>query len=55
MCLGALAPTASAAEPVPASLSDVRVTDSTVTATLVLRGDEPLVVDPAVCQGHPRG
>ena len=35
-----------AAEEVPASLSDLRATEKAVTATLVLRGDKAVVVDP---------
>jgi tight adherence protein B len=42
-----VSPGASAAEVVPASLSDVRVTDDTVTATVVVRGSKALPVDPA--------
>ena len=46
--LGLVAPAAMAAEaPVPASLSDIRVTKDAVNTTLVVRGDEAVEVDPA--------
>ena len=41
-----LTPSAVAAEEVPASLSDLRATEKAVTATLVIRGDKAVVVDP---------
>ena len=42
-----VAPPLASAEDVPASLSDVRVTDDAVTGTLVLRGEAAGAVDPA--------
>jgi len=45
--VGVLSPTAMAAEPVPATLSDLRTTTEALSSTLVLRGDKALTVDPA--------
>jgi tight adherence protein B len=45
--LGVLSPVATAADSVPASLSDVRTTAAAVNTTLVLRGDKALAVDPS--------
>jgi tight adherence protein B len=47
LVLGLPAPMAAAAEPVPASLSDVRAKDAGVSTTLVLRSDKEVTVDPA--------
>jgi tight adherence protein B len=44
---GGLSPVATAADSVPASLSDIRTTAAAVNSTLVLRGDQALPVDPA--------
>ncbi len=44
--VGVVSPMAMAAEPVPATLSDLRTTTEALSSTLVLRGAEALAVDP---------